>query len=479
MSFPVATSNGQTALVNGITYVWNASIGSWTRQQTYLGQLVVSATPPTTNSVGTQWYSTTEDVIYEWATNNGTNFFWLDVSSSAVVSNSALTPYITNTVSTIATTANVSVASYANTVTIPYISAQLNTQTSLAIANLSTTNVITTNTISANAIVLGANTANASLDLSAKTDAILLPAGTTAQRPTVPSSTTGIRYNTTLGVPEWYSAATSQWLPLYQSPSYTLSYLVVAGGGGGGRYYSGGGGAGGLISGSLVVASGTTYSIIVGAGGPGNTTTSPGTGTQGNNSSFFSFTAIGGGYGNGSNTGGAIGGPGGSGGGGGGTGSAAGGAGTSGQGNAGGATSGNGGAGGGGAGAVGGSFPGGGGIGGVGLSSSITGSALYYAGGGGGSFDSGPSAGGSGGGGIGSTNSVAAGAGGNNTGGGGGGGSFASPTVEYGASGGSGVVIISYPSATQKGTGGVVTAYSANGLTYWVHTFNSSGIYIS
>jgi hypothetical protein len=28
MSFPVAISNGQTALVNGITYVWNTSIGT-------------------------------------------------------------------------------------------------------------------------------------------------------------------------------------------------------------------------------------------------------------------------------------------------------------------------------------------------------------------------------------------------------------------------------------------------------------------
>lgn len=110
MSFPVATSNGQTALVNGITYAWNSSIGTWTRQQAYSGQLIVSNTAPTTNVVGTQWYSQTDDVIYEWTTSNGSNFFWLDISSSAVVSNVAISTYLANTVSntsnTIANTAN-------------------------------------------------------------------------------------------------------------------------------------------------------------------------------------------------------------------------------------------------------------------------------------------------------------------------------------------------------------------------------------
>ena len=76
MSFPVATSNGQTALVNGITYVWNSSIGTWTRQQAYLGQIIVSNTAPSINVVGTQWYSQTDDVIYEWTTSN------LDVCTS-------------------------------------------------------------------------------------------------------------------------------------------------------------------------------------------------------------------------------------------------------------------------------------------------------------------------------------------------------------------------------------------------------------
>ena len=63
--------------------------------------------------------------------------------------------------------------------------------------------------------------------------------------------------------------------------------------------------------------------------------------------------------------------------------------------------------------------------------------------------------------------------GGTNTGGGGGG------SITYGSyaggNGGSGLVIISYASATQRGTGGTVT--SSGG--YFIHTFTSSGTFVA
>ena len=59
-----------------------------------------------------------------------------------------------------------------------------------------------------------------------------------------------------------------------------------------------------------------------------------------------------------------------------------------------------------------------------------------------------------------------------NTGGGGGGASYGAGT---GASGGSGIVIIRYLSATQRGTGGIVT--SSGG--YYIHTFTSSGSFVA
>lgn len=43
------------------------------------------------------------------------------------------------------------------------------------------------------------------------TTAIVMPAGTTAQRPASPAAGM-VRLNTTLGYPEWYSSNTSSWL---------------------------------------------------------------------------------------------------------------------------------------------------------------------------------------------------------------------------------------------------------------------------
>ncbi|MCP3476668.1 hypothetical protein NLM33_41610 [Bradyrhizobium sp. CCGUVB1N3] len=59
---------------------------------------------------------------------------------------------------------------------------------------------------------VGTNVPLASLDLSRKTDAALLPVGTTGQQPTCNSNTTGgIRYNSSTGYPEYCSG--SAWIP--------------------------------------------------------------------------------------------------------------------------------------------------------------------------------------------------------------------------------------------------------------------------
>lgn len=223
-----------------------------------------------------------------------------------------------------------------------------------------------------------------------------------------------------------------------------IDALVVAGGGGSGFHIPGGGGAGGaLVLSGATVARGA-YSVLVGSGGPAGSTEGSPQGTAGSNSAFLSSTSIGGGYGGTRQLNPASGGNGGSGGGGGGGGNGnpvTGGSGTSGQGNSGG----NGynypdgraaGGGGGGATAAGasGSF-GAGGNGGAGL----LWNGSYYAGGGGGSSGNSAGAGGLGGGGNGSLfqPGLSPQSGAANTGGGAGGG-------EYGASGGSGVVIIRY-----------------------------------
>ena len=109
--------------------------------------------------------------------------------------------------------------------------------------------------------------------------------------------------------------------------------LIVAGGGGGGMNAGAGGGAGGLILLENIIISAGIYTINVGRGGAGGTTSDVNTFAEdGKNSSFGSYTAIGGGAG--ANSGGSNGRTGGSGGGTGDatTGNRTGGAGTPGQG---------------------------------------------------------------------------------------------------------------------------------------------------
>lgn len=303
-------------------------------------------------------------------------------------------------------------------------------------------------------------TANSSIiDMSTNTGALVPATGTTAQRPSSPQPGMS-RWNTDSGAYEVWTGF--QW-QIVASGAYNVTYLAVAGGGGGG---SGGGGAGGILTNSYSVQPSTGYPIVIGGGG--------GTATNGANSTVFGITALGGGYGAYN----ASGGNGGSGGGAGGNGS--GGSGTAGQGyNGGGAIlGGNNGGGGGGAagnGGIGSINPSQGGSAGPGAAYSITGSSVYYGGGGGGNnpyggiINGGIGGGGQGASGSGGASDNNATSGTANTGGGGGGG--------QGTNGGSGVVIVSYVSPTQRGSGGTITSYSSGGNTYWVHKFTSSGTF--
>jgi len=245
-----------------------------------------------------------------------------------------------------------------------------------------------------------------------------------------------------------------------------IDFLVVAGGGAGGEatgsagYGRGGGGAGGLrtsystsgggasAESKLSIGSGTSYTMTVGGGGAVVTDTRGATGVASSisGSDITDITTVGGGGGGGYSVlpAGAVGGSGGGAGYNTSSGGAAG-AGTASQGYAGGTSDNNTGGGGGGAGAVGGNnstYDGG--AGGVGLSNSITGSAVFYAGGGGAGGNAGSDNGGNGGGGRGSRDSgnVTSVAGTANTGGGGGGGLYASATAQAASAGGTGIVIV-------------------------------------
>jgi hypothetical protein len=142
---------------------------------------------------------------------------------------------------------------------------------------------------------------------------------TTATRPASP--TLGkIGYNTTLQIVEYYNG--TQWMTceatrrsdqviqaFTSSTTFTVpagitnisEVLVVAGGGGGGSSYGAGGGAGGVLyATNILVTPGALITVTVGAGGTGGRgqgNGSPFAASNGGNSVFGSFTAIGGGYG--------------------------------------------------------------------------------------------------------------------------------------------------------------------------------------
>lgn len=292
----------------------------------------------------------------------------------------------------------------------------------------------------------------------------------------------------------WLVLDTSEELHWPGIGPYIIDYLVIGGGGAGGSGYyagAGGGGAGGVISGNISVTPGTSYTLVIGAGGSGSYI-SGGTAPNGNNTTAFGQTAIGGGGGGSQGSGGANGGSGG------GVGYNAGGpgSGTTGQGYAGGTNSFNitgtaGGSGGGGAGHAGydanatgnreggnggegiqwldGNYYGGGGGGGTYGGTGGTYGANGGAGGGGGGGATG--AGGSNGGQSGQNNGKG-GHGADGTGGGGGGESDVGSQAG-GGNGGSGGVHIRYSSPTPLGTGGTITI--SNGYVY--HRFITPGTY--
>lgn len=308
-------------------------------------------------------------------------------------------------------------------------------------------------------------------------DAVQLPVGPTGARPKTPNLGT-IRWNNSLNQLE-ISTSSVSWSSLtYPVPgtgTYTVTYLVIGGGGSGGANSStsgqtspGGGGAGGLVYGQLNLTAGVNYIASIGQGGAGGVINNDG--YAGGNTTFsggpYTVLALGGGAGAGSS---GTGFAGGSGGGGMGNGYAGG---TSTQitiNNPGaiintGTHGGN---------SVGLYYAGGGGgsggpgigiaIGGTGTLSTITGVSIYYA------------AGGSGGPGIGWFNGgynipQNLGYGGAGTWGGG-----------FNGTGSSGVVIISYNSLFQLGSGGIVTSYfnAATSSTWWVHQFNSTSTYVA
>ena len=247
LDFPSNPTNGQTYSLNGVTYYYNSTVGGWLTQLTEMNIASSSNTQVLFNDAGIA---------------NG--------SLGLIYNKSANTLY--------ANTVNVSGYIYGN-------GAYL---TGLVTGALS------------NSIQDFAYTGN--LNLSASSSYMRLPVGTTTQRPVGAAGM--IRFNSTTAYPEWFDTISSSWTNFKDTPTYSMTYLVVAGGGGGGggTYHAGGGGAGGLLNTTASVSRGVSYAITVGAGGAGGSGSARG--SSGSDSSIATIiTATGGGGGGNYNVG--------------------------------------------------------------------------------------------------------------------------------------------------------------------------------
>ena len=102
--------------------------------------------------------------------------------------------------------------------------------------------------------------AGAGLDTTGTgTGALLVPSGTTAQRPASP--VIGMqRWNTTIGGMDVYIGVGSTGWQTIASTAYSVDYLLVGGGGGGGYNLASSAGAGGGGAGGFLTAAGVSVS---------------------------------------------------------------------------------------------------------------------------------------------------------------------------------------------------------------------------
>jgi hypothetical protein len=85
MSFPLSPTNGQTAVLNGITYSYSSASTLWTRVTAAVpntSKSTSSATSPANPNIGDIWYNTTTDDIYRY-TSDGVTSYWLDTTGAS------------------------------------------------------------------------------------------------------------------------------------------------------------------------------------------------------------------------------------------------------------------------------------------------------------------------------------------------------------------------------------------------------------
>jgi hypothetical protein len=200
MSFPTSPSNGQSAIVNGISYVYSSTYGTWTRNTT------------TTALSGNVTIGNIQSNGYYWA--NG-----LPYSPGPISITQNLTAGIASY-----TSANGNVVVSGNIISTGVYYPNGSPYSSGGGSSVSGITTFSGNSVAdfLGNVGFSTTTPQTSLDLSQRTDAVILPIGTTSQRPT--TSNGAVRYNTTANTVECFmsNGVSNNWSTMAGGPTFSV-----------------------------------------------------------------------------------------------------------------------------------------------------------------------------------------------------------------------------------------------------------------
>jgi hypothetical protein len=82
MAFPTSPINGQTTVVNSVTYTYSTATGAWTRAGLTGSRITSGTAPPASPTIGDLWYNTLTNAVYRW-TFDGTTNWWIDTTGGS------------------------------------------------------------------------------------------------------------------------------------------------------------------------------------------------------------------------------------------------------------------------------------------------------------------------------------------------------------------------------------------------------------
>jgi hypothetical protein len=209
-------------VTNGIFWANGAAWSSGSTSSSGSIQYTANTVPPSSATVGSQWFNTTTNQLFEY-TYDGLGYYWVDISgpTSTIYASNGST-YTLTTITSFGSNGNTVVSGnltvngnvYANNIGVSVAQG-------VSVAGIST---FTSNNVAdfLGNVGFSTTTPQASLDLSQRTDAVILPIGTTSQRPT--TSNGAVRYNTTANTVECFmsNGVSNNWSTMAGGPTFSV-----------------------------------------------------------------------------------------------------------------------------------------------------------------------------------------------------------------------------------------------------------------